>query len=99
RVQADTTPVHVVQAGETLSDIADSVGVDSATLARLNAFGDANVLAIGQSVQLPVKSAAPAPNAPASRTYTVADGDTLWDVAQRLGTTTAALVDANKLDD
>ncbi len=40
-----------------------------------------------------------AASAAAARTYTVADGDTLWDIAQQLGTSTAALIEANNLDD
>jgi LysM repeat protein len=44
---------HVVQPGETLSDIAASVGVDSATLVALNSLDDANVLGVGQSIKLP----------------------------------------------
>jgi LysM repeat protein len=105
---ADTAvSTHVVQAGETLSDIAASVGIDSATLAALNAIEDANVLSVGQSIKLPATSVATAPAAPAataasaspSGTYTVAAGDTLWSVAQQFSTTTAALMDANHLDD
>ena len=89
-----------MQPGETLSDIADGVGVDSATLAALNAIDDVNLVAVGQSIKLPANSAAPAPAPSASpRTYTVAAGDTLWHVAQQFATTTAALVDANHLDD
>jgi len=42
--------------------------------------------------------AAPAAPVPGS-TYTIAEGDTLWDLAQRFGTTTAALMDANKMED
>ena len=114
RAYADTpaATTHVVQPGETLSDIADGVGIDSATLAALNAIDDVNMVAVGQSIRLPVQSRALAPAsappaAPAStiappsssRTYTVAAGDTLWSVAQQFATTTAALVDANHLDD
>src|SRR6185437_7873483 len=89
----------------------------------LNGFSDANVLVVGQSVQLPASSpppaspaAAPAAAAPSvvappagagagagatagGRGYTVVDGDTLGGIARQLGTTTAALIDANTLDD
>src|SRR6266566_1410654 len=98
RAFADSpSATHVVQPGETLSDIANGAGVDSATLAALNAIDDANLLSVGQSIKLPVKSAPAPPSSP--RTYTVAAGDTLWGVAQQFATTTAALVDANHLDD
>src|SRR5450432_2456585 len=69
---------HVVQPGETLSDIADGIGADSATLAALNAIDDVNMLVVGQSIKLPVNSAAPASIAAPStspRAYTVAAGD------------------------
>ncbi|MDQ3809716.1 MAG: LysM peptidoglycan-binding domain-containing protein, partial [Chloroflexota bacterium] len=84
--------VHVVEAGETLWRIAREAGTDAATLARLNNLADGDVLRTGQSLQLPV-AARP------SGTYVVAQGDTLSSIAQQLGTTTMALVQANALED
>ncbi len=49
--------VHVVGPGETLSQIADSVGVDATTLAKLNNLDDINFLVAGQSLQVPVGTA------------------------------------------
>jgi cell wall-associated NlpC family hydrolase len=105
--QPPSTPaqssVHVVQAGETLSQIALDAGVDTATLAALNTLDDANVLSIGQPLKLPTAgdnatNAVPtAPSVPT--TYTVGAGDTLWDIAHRVGATTDSLVQLNKLDD
>jgi cell wall-associated NlpC family hydrolase len=99
--------VHVVEPGETLSQIADSAGVDIATLAKVNNLDDLNFLVAGESLKLPAKAAAPAPPSPpppsspagSPRTVTVADGDTLWSIAQQFSTTTAAFVEANNLDD
>jgi peptidoglycan endopeptidase LytE len=102
--------VHVVGPGETLSQIAADAGVDAAALAKLNNLDDVNFLVAGQSLKLPGGPAAPAsaPSAapgasaaaaPSPRAYVVVNGDTLWSIAQRLSTTTAALVDANNLDD
>src|SRR5918912_4382380 len=97
---------HVVEPGETLWEIADNLGVDTATLVKLNGLDDANLLSVGQSLSVPgngTRAAAPPASggaAPAAaRTYTVADGDTLWALAHRFGTTTDALVQANHLDD
>jgi cell wall-associated NlpC family hydrolase len=103
-VQAQSSPsspgVHVVQDGETLGQIALDAGTDAATLASLNGLDDANTLSIGQSLKLPSRSAAaPAATAAPSATYTVSDGDTLWDIAQHFGTTTDAIVQLNHLDD
>lgn len=101
---------HVVQPGETLWDIASSVGLDAATLVRLNGLDDGDVLSVGQTLSLPGNVAPPAPNAAApaaagpagvvaGRSYIVAVGDTLWAIAQQLGTTPDALAQANHLDD
>ncbi|HTD80117.1 MAG TPA: LysM peptidoglycan-binding domain-containing protein, partial [Chloroflexota bacterium] len=97
---------HVVQPGETLWDIADNLGIDTATLVKLNGLDNANLLSVGQSLSVPGNVPRATPPAVSSvaaaataRTYTVADGDTLWAIAQQFGTTTAALVEANHLDD
>ena len=101
---------HVVQPGETLWDIASSVGLDAATLVTLNGLDDGDVLSVGQTLSLPGNVAPPAPNAAApaaagpagvvaGRSYIVAVGDTLWAIAQQLGTTPDALAQANHLDD
>src|SRR5438067_2342785 len=95
-VQAEPNPVtvHVVQPGETLSQIALAAGTDADTLASLNALDDPNAVRVGTALKLPSVAAPP----PAT-TYTVSDGDTLWSIAQRLGTTSDALVAQNHLDD
>ena len=102
---------HVVVAGETLSQIAVDLGVDQATLVQLNGLDPDDVLSIGQTLKVPSGASstsspsngplkpAPAASAAGPGTYTVADGDTLWDIAQRFNTTTSALMDANGLDD
>jgi cell wall-associated NlpC family hydrolase/nucleoid-associated protein YgaU len=110
-VQAASSPtnVHVVQSGETLLQIALDSGTDASALASLNGLDDANVLAVGQSLKLPPPAASTTPQAPTSSaasgspaarvaTYTVADGDTLWDIAQHFGTTSDAIVQLNHLD-
>ena len=104
-----TAGAHVVQPGDTLSQIALDLGVDADALARLNGLDDANLLVAGQSLQVPTRgpAATPGPGSTAApraatasgATYTIADGDTLWSIAQRFATTTAALVEANNLDD
>jgi peptidoglycan DL-endopeptidase LytE len=65
-VRAEQAPVgtHVVQQGETLSQIADEAGVDVTALATLNGLDDANVLAVGQSLKVPSTPAAPIVAAP-----------------------------------
>jgi cell wall-associated NlpC family hydrolase len=105
-VAAATT--HVVQAGETLSQIATSSGVDVHTLVALNGLANPDLLAIGQSLKVPATAtdshqlmiAATVPGQPSGgtgSTYTVATGDTLWGIAQRTGTTPDALAHLNQL--
>jgi cell wall-associated NlpC family hydrolase len=93
---------RVVEPGDTLLQIALDLGIDADALAKLNGLDDTNLLIVGQSLKVPPKLAsAPSarPAGPSTRTYTVADGDTLWSIAQQFGTTAAALVEANKLED
>ena len=109
RADQATTSTHVVEPGETLSEIADALGLDSAALVTLNGLDDANVLVAGQALRVPAGTAAVAATATAamtmpasaasSPTVTVVEGDTLWGIAQRFGTTASALAQANGLDD
>src|SRR6516225_5412711 len=59
-VQAQASPpgVHVVQAGDTLSQIALDANTDADTLAALNGLDKDNTLSIGQSLKLPPGAAA-----------------------------------------
>src|SRR5438105_3326287 len=57
RAEPVAATTHVVAPGETLLQIADSVGVDGATLAKLNNLDDMNFLVAGQSLKLPVGTA------------------------------------------
>ncbi|HYW88932.1 MAG TPA: LysM domain-containing protein, partial [Chloroflexota bacterium] len=100
--ESSGTSVHVVEPGDTLWQIAQDAGTDVASLAKLNGLQEDDVIAVGQSLKLPGAAAPASGSASApgrARTYTVADGDTLSSIALQLGTTSAALVDANHLDD
>jgi cell wall-associated NlpC family hydrolase len=107
RADQAQSSTHVVEPGETLSGIANALGVDSAALVTLNGLDDADFLAAGQPLNVPARSAAGTPPASAGtlvsaappRTLTVVEGDTLWGIAQRFGTTAAALAQANGLVD
>jgi peptidoglycan DL-endopeptidase LytF len=88
--------VRVVEPGDTLWQIAVDAGVDVATLRQVNGLEEGDALQIGQSLKLPGAPAAPAPS---GKKYSVAEGDTLSSIAQQFGTTTAVLVDLNKVED
>ncbi|MDA0365601.1 MAG: LysM domain-containing protein, partial [Chloroflexi bacterium] len=101
---------YVVQPGGTLSEIAERFGTSVDALMSANGIVDARLVRIGVSLAVPGTSAPPAataptaaaaPTAPAARarTYTVRPGDALSEIAERLGTSTAALARANRITD
>lgn len=92
-----TGRTHTVQAGESLSTIADGYGLDPDALAAYNGITDANLIAEGQILRIPAASRA-ARTAPA-RTHTVTEGETLSAIAVRFNVSVQAIVDANGLAD
>lgn len=81
-----------VKAGDTLSEIAQRFGTTTNQLASRNGIANANLIRVGQ-----VLSIGGATSQPAARTYTVKSGDTLSEIAQRLGTTTKQLQTKNNI--
>lgn len=89
--------VHVVQRGETLSEIASRYGVSVWALAQANNIGNPSVIYAGQVLTIPA-GGGPATSSPqATEGYTVRRGDTLFRIAMRFGVTVDALVAANGL--
>lgn len=93
--------VVVVQAGQTLSEIAAAHGTTVERLVALNHLADPNRVYVGQ--RLRVRSARRAAAGPAQRTrpvlHRIAYGETLTGIAARYGTTIRALVKRNQLAD
>ncbi|MDQ6798887.1 MAG: LysM peptidoglycan-binding domain-containing protein [Actinomycetota bacterium] len=86
-----------VRPGDTLSTIANRLGVDSGRLASANGLVDPDKIVVGQLLRAP-SAATPAPRSTASSgTYRVRPGDTLSQVAPRLGVSEARLAAANSL--
>ena len=96
---ASAAQSHQIQPGDTLSEIAEIYGVSVNTLARYNGIADPNSIFIGEDIAIPAadggQSADVSAPAVTSATYTVADGDSLWDIASSLGTTVEQLLSAN----
>jgi len=95
---------YTIKAGDTLAGIAQRAGTTVAALAAANHISDPNVILVGQVLALKgpaSSSAAPVQAAPISSgsSYTIKAGDTLAAIAQRSGTTVAALAAANHISD
>lgn len=102
---------HVVEAGDTLSTIARRYGLDTATLMELNGIVDPDTVVIGQKLRLTpalatgeAQTAAPEtsyhsgnPVASLNQSYTVQTGDTLEQIALRLGVDETALRQLNRV--
>ncbi|MFN8443640.1 MAG: LysM peptidoglycan-binding domain-containing protein [Caldilineaceae bacterium] len=87
---------HVVQPGETLSQIADKYGLSTTELMDLNNISDPNSLRVGQELLLPDPNA---PTATASPIYhIVSAGEPLSAIAEYYGVSEESILEANKLD-
>ncbi len=90
-VHADT---YTVQDGDTLSGIAERLGLEYEALLRANGgLASPDDIQPGQVIQLPATQAAA--TASSGATYTVQDGDTLSGIAERHDTTVERLQDLN----
>jgi LysM repeat protein len=86
--------IHVVQAGEHLTAIANRYGTTPQAIASANNLVNMNLLYVGQRLTIPGTGSQPAQS---NSYYVVNRGDTLTAIAARYGTTTQALVQANGL--
>lgn len=87
------TAGYVVRAGDTLSEIADRMGVPAEALAEANGIDDPDYLREGMVLVLPGVGGG------VSTGYVVREGDTLTGIADRLGTTVPELVETNAIED
>ena len=88
--------VHVVQRGETLSQIARRYGVSMTALAQANGISNPNFIYVGQRLAIPGSSGGASSGGTASGgVHVVRPGENLSSIAARYGTTVAALARAN----
>ena len=99
---------YVVQPGDTLGLIASNHGVSVEALAEANGLTDVNYLFVGQELQIPgvggpvsvVQAASSDGGGGSAHTsYTVVEGDTLYAIAGKFGTSPDAIASANGLSD
>ena len=85
--------LYTIQPGDTYFLLAQRFGTTVAAIQAANPGVDPNNLQIGQVICIPVS--APPPSCPNGFLYTIQPGDTYFLLAQRFGTTVAAIQAAN----
>jgi LysM repeat protein len=100
-VIAAATPAgitYTVVAGDTLWGIADRYGTTVSMLASINHISNQNLIFAGDVLTVPEgTSASRSPNR--DGTYRVSEGDTLWSIAARFGSTVSVLAATNNVTD
>lgn len=92
------TSVYTIKSGDTLSGIASKFDTTTDALVSLNGITNPDLINVGQRIKVngTAKPVAP-PKKASQNTYTVKAGDTLSEIAQRFGMTTAALAKNNNI--
>ncbi len=93
--RADSTVIHVVQYGQSLSGIARYYGTTVQAIVRANGIRNPNRIYVGQRLRIPVRSSGG--NAAPARVHVVRWGETLSRIAARYGVSLYALMRANGL--
>jgi len=85
---------YEVQAGDTLYSIAQQHGVSTLSVIAANDFANPDLILPGQHVTIPTDGNG---STPSDVTVTVADGDTIGNLAHHYGVSAASIVIANSL--
>lgn len=96
--------VVTVRTGETLSEIAERHGVSLSRLMQANGIAKPDHVEIGQRLTIPgsgstARSASTSSGSQGTAPYTVKSGETLSEIADRFNTTTARLIQINRIGD
>lgn len=89
---------HRVSDGETVSGLASRYDSSVTAIIDANNLNSRGLIIIGQTLTIPTSSPSGDAGDSASGTYKVTDGDTVWSIARRHGTTVSAIIGANGLD-
>ncbi len=91
-----------VREGETLSEIADRLGIPMSRLMKLNGISDPDLVEAGRVLTVPGSSGSVSPRAAAAAggsTVTVKEGETLSQIAERHGMSMQRLMAINGISD
>jgi LysM repeat protein len=96
--------VVTVRSGETLSEIADRHGVSLTRLMQANGITKPDHVEIGQRLTIPgsgstARNTSSSGGTQGTAPYTVKSGETLSEIADRFNTTTARLIQINRISD
>ncbi len=92
---AQSGGVHIVQRGETLSQIARRYGVSMTALAQANGISNPNFIYAGQRLTIPGAAGGSGASTASGSVHIVRPGESLSTIAARYGTSVAALASAN----
>lgn len=84
--------LHIVKAGDTLSEIAAKYGTTVAKLQQLNNLKNPNLIYVGQKIKVSGSATSSA------KYHVVKSGDTVSELAEKYGSTIAQIKSWNKLD-
>lgn len=87
-----TETVYTIKYGDTLSAIANRYDTTVSALVSLNAIANANLIYAGDTLLIPGTAST------GTFSYTIQSGDTLWAIAERYGTTVAAIASLNSIE-
>jgi LysM repeat protein len=87
--------LYTIRSGDTFFSLASRFGVTLQALTSANPGVDPNRLQIGQQICIPAPAPVPTPVTCPGFIYIIQSGDTLFSIAQRFGTTVAAITAAN----
>lgn len=95
-VASTVATTYKVVSGDTLYGIAQRSGTTVTVIKQANGLSS-DALSIGQTLTIPGGGTVAPPSTSGTSTYQVVSGDTLYSIAQRNGTTVAAIKQANGL--
>ena len=102
QISKGTYTYHRVRSGETLASIARRYKTSPSTIAQLNNMGRSRMIRAGGTLKIPqgrfvVNAEVGKKQVAFSGMHSVAKGDSLWNIANRYGTTVQQIQDLNNL--